>query len=254
MLPCLIKDDDMKQFKKLTAALLAAVMLSSLAGCGWFGSSEQTSVSDDATSDEGKMVPKSTAVENSPNVNGKRFNMTLTQFSDAYNAEKSRRKEKDMITVNKWQKSGKTEKDDNGVEVQYWHYNEKDLTFTASVEVLTDKIINIGCGTAVSTFMGMDGTQSNSDAILDKAALMAEIVCGFRRGYEDELHDIFYHTTTDKEDTLWFRGYVFNRSTKEDAADKKNNIMLFRVFPVTDELKKEWNLKEYQFTLNSNKK
>ena len=58
------------------------------------------------------------------------------------------------------------------------------------------------------------------------------------------LQDIFYRTTTES-DTLWYDGYVFNLSTKEDRNDSKNNVMLFRVFPVTDELKEEWKLTEY---------
>ena len=59
------------------------------------------------------------------------------------------------------------------------------------------------------------------------------------------LQDIFYRTTTGSDDSLWYSGYVFSLSTKKDEKDSKNNIMLFRVFPVTEELKTEWNLKEY---------
>ena len=81
--------------------------------------------------------------------------------------------------------------------------------------------------------------------ILGKAALMAEIACGFEEGSETVLQDIFFKTTTESDDSLWYKGYVFNMSTKEDDNDSKNNIMLFRVFPVTDSLKNEWKLKEY---------
>ena len=94
-------------------------------------------------------------------------------------------------------------------------------------------------------FMGMDGDRKNSDIILGKAALMAEIACGFEEGSETVLQDIFFKTTTESDDSLWYKGYVFNMSTKEDDNDSKNNIMLFRVFPVTDSLKNEWKLKEY---------
>ena len=38
---------------------------------------------------------------------------------------------------------------------------------------------------------------------------------------------------------------MFSLSKKTDDEDNKNNMMLFRVFPVTEKLKDEWKLKEY---------
>ena len=40
---------------------------------------------------------------------------------------------------------------------------------------------------------------------------------------------------------------MFNLSTREDKNDRINNVMLFRVFPISEELRKEWKLQEYIF-------
>ena len=153
--------------------------------------------------------------------------------------------DKDILDLKKWEKNGESEKDGNGVYVQYWHYDEDDVSFTATVEVKSDKLVNIGCGTTMSNFMEMTGDVNNSDKILEKTAQMAQAACGFPAESEGTLQDIFYRTTTGSDDSLWYSGYVFSLSTKKDEKDSKNNIMLFRVFPVTEELKTEWNLKEY---------
>lgn len=240
----------MRKLRIFLAALLVFVTVLSLAACGNSESSNSgikkiEKPKTAATSDEASINARSDAVEASSNVNGKRFNLTLHEFTSDYNNEKDHRKENDRIFFGNWRKKGGVTKDDNGVDIQYWYYNENDVSFTATVEVVSQKLVNIGCGTTMSKFMGMDGEKKNSDVILEKAALMAAVVCGFPKSSETVLQDIFFKTTTESDDSLWYKGYVFNMSTKEDENDSKNNIMLFRVFPITDSLKDEWKLKEY---------
>ncbi len=74
---------------------------------------------------------------------------------------------------------------------------------------------------------------------------MAEAACQFPSGSEEFLQNIFYRITTEGSDSVWYQGFVFSLSTKEDKNDSKNNVLLFRVFPIKDELKEEWNLSEY---------
>lgn len=240
----------MRYFKFLLSGILIAALLFSFSACGAKDSNEEIKKIEKpktaATQDEPDISAKSDAVEISPNVNGMRFNMTLLQFTQQYNAVKQKNGETDgIINYNNWRKNSEPDKDENNVPVQYWYYDDTDVSFTATVEINTQKLLNIGCGTTMNRFMSMTDDDKNSDIIIGKAALMAQIVCGFPEGSEPVLQDIFYRTTTENNDTLWYSGFVFHLSTKQDKADSANNTMLFRVFPITNELKEEWKLVEY---------
>ena len=176
----------MKRMFCAAIALLTAAMLLCLSACA------KPQDSQAATADEAIH-----AVEESDNVNGMRFDMTLLQFSQEFNKGKSADETASMMDIRKWQMNGKPETDENGVQVQYWYYEAGDISFTATVEVQSDKLMNVGCGTTMSHFMGMTNN------------------------------------------------FVFSLSKKTDDEDNKNNMMLFRVFPVTEKLKDEWKLKEY---------
>ena len=231
--------------RRLTAFILAAATAFCFAACT--GSGIDISRPEQiATFDEPSYLKaENGAVEESFNVNGRRFNLTLYEFTSKLNAEKTLRGDTDLLQMENWKKNGQVTKDNKGVRIQYYFYDDEKVNLTATVEVDCEKLVNIGCGTTMSRFMGMEGDKKNSDIILNKAALMAEVACGFPDGSESVLQDIFFKTATENEDSLWYKGYVFNLSTKEDEDDSKNNIMLFRVFPVTDSLKDEWKLKEY---------
>ena len=240
----------MKNLRMIIAVLVAAVTIAGLSSCGSKQSENKLKDTErpksTATVDEAEKItadPK--AIETSPNVNGKRFNMTLRDFTAKYNEEQKLQGENAPLDLNKWKRSGEVDKDENGIDVQYMYYDDENVNLTATVELKTEKILNIGLGTTMTQFMGTTGEQNNSDIILKKAAIMAQAVCGFPTGSEAVLQDIFFRTTTESNDTLWYSGYVFHLSTKEDSSDSKNSIMLFRVFPITDELKSEWKLTEY---------
>ena len=130
-------------------------------------------------------------------------------------------------------------------EIQYYYYDDKDINYTATVEVESQKLLNIGCGTTTSKFMAQEDNAENGNQTIKKAAIMAEAACQFPSGSEEFLQNIFYRITTESSDSIWYQGFVFSLSTKEDKNDSKNNVLLFRVFPIKDELKEEWNLSEY---------
>lgn len=232
----------MKIKQCVSAVLLAAVCLFTAAACAPQDSKTAAATPDSATPDGASSAG---AVEESPNVNGMRFCMTLTEFTDRYNAEKSHLQEKDVLTLNQWVKDDNTELDNNSVHVQYWHHDDQDVSFTATVEARSEKIMNLGCGTAVSNYRGKTEGAVNSDPVLKKAALMAQVVCGFSSDSREILEDIFDRTVTEPDNSLWYKGFVFNFSTMKDKKDETKDIMLFRVFPITEALKQEWNLKEY---------
>lgn len=189
---------------------------------------------------------ETTAIEPSDNVNGKRFSITLYEFTERYNAAKRLLGDTDLIMSGNWRENGETQTDNNGVEIQYFYYDDYNVNITATVEVESGKLVNIGCGTTMSNFMAQESGENNSDAVLRKAALMAEAACCLGESELDNLQNIFYQITTGSEDSMWYEGFVFSLSTQEDKSNSKNSIMLFRVFPVSSELKKEWKLTEYK--------
>ena len=156
---------------------LAAVLIFVSASCGKQASGNKlknierpdaaatTDEAERATSPEG-------AVEHSSNVNGARFGMSLGEFTEKYNYAIEKGEGKTRLFFANWRKSSDTETDNNGVAIQYWYYDDTDVSFTATVEVKTDRLLNIGVGTTMSRFMGTTGDQNNSDLILAKAALM----------------------------------------------------------------------------------
>ncbi len=238
----------MKRQVKAAALLLALCALLSLTSCKKTENLSDISRPEGfATGDEAQIQEMTGAAEKSENVNGMRFTFDLLGFSQSYNNSKKELGQNDLIFYGNWRKQGETEKDDNGTEIDYYYYDDINVNFTATVEAHTGKLLNIGCGTTMSTFMGQTGDKNNSDLILAKAALMAQTVCQFPKESRSVIQDIFFRTATESNDTLWYKGFVFNLSTREDKNDRKNNVMLFRVFPISEELRKEWKLQEYIF-------
>lgn len=199
-----------------------------------------------ATGDQIFSAKNENAVEESDNVNGMRFTLTLPEFTEKYN-EIARRTD-GILAINKekWKVKGEIDTDSNGVEIRYYYYNESDTNFTVTVEAQTGKIMNIGCGTTMSNFVAQDEYASNSDAILKKSAIMAAAICQFPTDSLDVLQDIFYRTTLDSNSSFWYQGFIFSLSTQENKSDSEKSVMLLRVFPVKDELKDEWKVPDYE--------
>lgn len=235
--------------KKLLAIMLLSVMaLSLLTACG---KEDQIKIDVDqpqnaATVDEPSYLgTRAEAVEDSKNVNGKRFTATLYDFTSRYNAEMSLRGEKDILHMEGWKKNGQVNKDENGIRIQYYYYDDNGMNITATVEEDSEKLVNIGCGTTMSHFVGKENREKKSDKVLLRAALVAQAACGYSSSQINTLQNIFYRVTNDDK-TLWYDGFVFSLSTKDDGKDSNNSLMLFRVFPVTDALRDEWHLEEYK--------
>lgn len=198
-----------------------------------------------ASNDEIYPAQNLNSTEDSDNVNGKRFSLTLEGFVEKYNNIQNSLGNDEKLSVGVWKKNGEAVNDNNGVKIQYYYYDDKDINYTATVEVESQKLLNIGCGTTTSKFMAQEDNAENGNQTIKKAAIMAEAACQFPSGSEEFLQNIFYRITTESSDSIWYQGFVFSLSTKEDKNDSKNNVLLFRVFPIKDELKEEWNLSEY---------
>ncbi len=199
-----------------------------------------------STGDEIYPAKNASAVEKSGNVNGMRYTSTLKDFTQKYNEITKATGGTEFLFLNGWKENGDTTFDTNGIEIQYYYYNEENTNFTATVESETGKIVNIGCGTTMNNFVAQENNINNSDVILRKSAVMAAAVCGFPSSSIDVLQNIFYRTTFENAESLSYQGSIFSLSTQNDDSNSENSLMLLRVFPVTDELKEEWDVPDYE--------
>lgn len=199
-------------------------------------------------STQGEMVypaQNATAAEEASNVNGMRYTTNLENFTTKYNNIIKKNGLTDYLTYSNWKKSGDTTKDTKGVDIDYYYYKDEKINFTATIETETQKIMNIGCGTTMTLFVSKVDDKNFSDTVLQKSACMAAAVCGFSSDSLDVVQDIFYRTTFDGTNSLWYQGNIFNLTTNE-ANGNNEGTMLFRVFPITDELNKEWKVQSYE--------
>lgn len=199
-----------------------------------------------STNDQIYPAKNEKSVEASPNVNGVRFTQTLQEFTELYNSKAIANGLNSTIEYSKWKQTKDKQQDLHGVEIQYYNYDDNGISLTATVEVQSQKLVNVGLGTTMSKFVGSTDNKQNSDEILLRAAIVAEAACQFPLGSKDVLQNIFYHIAVDKVESLWYQGFIFSLDTKEYKSNVQNNIMLFRVFPVEDKLKEEWKIDEYE--------
>ena len=232
--------------KKRVLFLVCAILIFSLCSCS--ESIEELKNIDEpqktATSDEIELKRKEDAVEVSPNVNGKRYNMTLEEFTGRYNEITLSTEGTEYLNFDNWQKQGEVQNDINGVEYQYYYYDADKIEFTATVETNSEKLMNVGCGTTASTFVSYRGEEKYSDIVLRKSAVMAAAVCGYTGDEVNLFQDIFYSITYKETDSLLFDSNVFSFSTIKNS-DKEKSTLLYRCFPVSEYNAEEWDIEEY---------
>ncbi|MCD8026550.1 MAG: hypothetical protein LUF33_06400 [Clostridiales bacterium] len=233
--------------KKTPIVLLLTAVIFILSAC----SSGDTAIDNinepnkDSTSDQIYPAQNDDALEESGNVNGMRFALTLEEFTDEYN-EIIEKIGGEYLETDKWTVTGEPDSDTNGVELEYYYYDCEKYNFTATVEAESEKLVNVGCGTAMSVFVSQNEDENYSDVILERCAAMAAAACGFPSSSIEALQDIFYRTTFEDAQSLWYQGCIYSLSTDEDSKNSDNSTMLFRVFPVTEEKKQDWNIMDYE--------
>lgn len=236
--------------KKSLALIVAVMLLLSLFGCSDNNKSEISGVVDApekiSTLDEAKINENPNIRKKSENVNGMCYAITLEEFTHNYNEMLKEAGNLDMINPKGWKMLGSPQKDANGTEYQYYYYDADKINFTASVETKTNYIMNIGLGTTMSNFVSIENEKNNSDAILMKSSVMAVAVSGMGIDEVDTIQDIFYRTTFENTNELWYNGNVYALSMNEDKANSERSTMLFRTFPISEEVKENWGIDEYE--------
>ncbi|WP_405354464.1 hypothetical protein [Ruminococcus sp.] len=227
--------------KKIVSLLLAFILAFSFTACG----EKKTIVKGSTASlDEILAYTKYNAQENSSNVNGRRYNINIDTFTEHYNELMFRFGGDDYINIEDWKRLGETKTDANGVQYYCYYYDIDKAELTVSVEVVSKKIMNVGCGTTMSKYVSIDGEHQYSDRVLTMAAVMAVTVGGYTSDDIELFKKIFNQTTLENQNSLAYENNIFNLSTgKKD--ENKDSTMLFRYFPVTDEHLTEWNIPTY---------
>ena len=215
--------------KKSLVLIVAAILMLSLFGCSDKKNADVSGVVDApdkfSTLDEAKITENPNIRKESENVNGMCYAITLEEFTYNYNEMLKEAGNLDMINPKGWKMLGSPQNDANGTEYQYYYYD-------------ADKIM--------SNFVSIENEKNNSDTILMKSAVMAAAVSGMGINKVDTIQDIFYLTTFENTNELWYNGNVYALSTNEDKADSERSTMLFRTFPISDEVKENWGIDEYE--------
>lgn len=236
--------------KKSLVLIVTAMLMLTLFGCSDNNKSEISGVVDApekiSTLDEAKINENPNIRKKSENVNGMCYAITLEEFTHNYNEMLKEAGNLDMINPKGWKMLGSPQKDANGTEYQYYYYDADKINFTASVETKTNYIMNIGLGTTMSNFVSIENEKNNSDAILMKSSVMAVAVSGMGIDEVDTIQDIFYRTTFENTNELWYNGNVYTLSMNEDKANSERSTMLFRTFPISEEVKENWGIDEYE--------
>ena len=214
--------------KKSLVLIVAAILMLSLFGCSDKKNADVSGVVDApdkfSTLDEAKVTENPNIRKESENVNGMCYAITLEEFTNNYNEMLKEAGNLDMINPKGWKMLGSPQ----------------------NVETKTNYIMNIGLGTTMSNFVSIENEKNNSDIILMKSAVMAAAVSGMGINRVDTIQDIFYLTTFENTNELWYNGNVYALSTNEDKADSERSTMLFRTFPISDEVKENWGIDEYE--------
>lgn len=236
--------------KKSLVLIVTAMLMLMLFGCSDNNKSEISGVVDApekiSTLDEAKINENPNIRKKSENVNGMCYAITLEEFTHNYNEMLKEAGNLDMINPKGWKMLGSPQKDANGTEYQYYYYDADKINFTASVETKTNYIMNIGLGTTMSNFVSIENEKNNSDAILMKSSVMAVAVSGMGIDEVDTIQDIFYRTTFENTNELWYNGNVYALSMNEDKANSERSTMLFRTFPISEDVKENWGIDEYE--------
>lgn len=239
--------------KKLSAIFLSVILVLMCATLSSCSEQKESIVIDEpqriSTGDEVFPSKNNSALEKSDNVNQMRFVCTLRSFTQRYNRLMDDFGGNEFLDYNKWECSSGFLRDLNNIEYRNYIYNGNGITFTASVEEETHKLMNVGCGSTTGMYVQQSENTTLGNIILKKTAIMAAAACGYYVENLDVIQDIFYRTTMEDTSSLYYKGIVYSLSIKSNKEDSRKSTMLFKVFPISDSRQKEWKYTEYEAML-----
>lgn len=225
--------------KKLICVVLIVFTIFSLSSC-----TENNSPVNGATEDEANYPqPVEKAFTESENSTGMRYDMTLWDYTTAFNLMYS-----DLgggategISFSDWVLMEENQKDDNGVKYNYYYYNNGHIVLTATVETESEQVMNLGCGTTVERFTE---SSSNQQEVLTICGIMAAVSGGYESDAVTFFDNLFVDTINSEDNCFWYNDSIYLLST-EKGKDNKESTMLFRTMPASEEIRNKWNIQDY---------
>lgn len=235
--------------KKLICLVLAVSMLFLFASCSDnkdTGSSQTEKKVYDSTSDEaGYPYPIEQNWEESENVTGARFDMTLKEYTEKFNEMyNSLGGGSQQLDFSKWELQTEGQIDEKGIAYDYYFYADDKVVLTATVEQDSKKIMNLGCGTTVSVFINDEDTQYQA-VILAMTGIMACVAGNYPVDNVTFFSNLYVDTISDNNNSFWYNNCIYLLNVEEGETDDEST-MLFRIVAATDDIEKEWSIVNYK--------
>lgn len=221
--------------KKLLAMLICACLIFSFASCKPEEEKEK-SVEIGATDDEANYPqPESESVSEFESETGMCLNMTLDQFTTAFNDMYLRLGGKlGDFPYKKWKKRSETTQ--NGLDYIYYYMKSGDITLTATVERNTLYIINLGCGVSVEYF---GASKNGKQRVLTISGIMAAVAGGYKSDYVNFFDNLFVDAVERDDGCFWYNNWIY-------LYEETKQTRLFRIMPATSDIAAEWNIEDYK--------
>ena len=139
--------------------------------------------------------------------------------------------------------------DESGVEYDSYYFNSGNVVLTATVETVSQQIMNLGCGITVEQFKSSRKTQSD---IMTVCGIMCAVAGGYNIESVDFFSNLFLDTFDSRENSFWYQDSMYILTTEEGDSDAERT-MLFRTMPVGEELREQWSLVDYKTFYNNNR-
>lgn len=197
--------------------------------------------------------PKNPNWEESGNVTGARFNMTLREYTEKFNEMyNSLGGGSEELEFTNWQLQKSGQYDDNGVEYDYYYYADDKAVLTATVETVSGKLMNLGCGTTLSVFVN-DSDPKYQGIILNMTGIMAAVAGGYSAEDVKFFSDMYVDTISNSNSSFWYNNCIYLLNIQDNNNDR-DSTMLFRVVAAKDSIESDWKLIDYKTYLQNETK
>lgn len=224
--------------KKLICLILIAVMALSAAACA---PSEKPTESG-ATDDEANYPKAQNAgFAESKSETGLCFNLTLDQYTTAFNSiYLAIGGKENEFPYKKW-KLLRSKKQDNGLTYSYYSLDSGEMVLTATVDADSLQIINLGCGVTAKRF---NKSEDFRQKVMTVCGTMAAAAGGYTEDDVVFFENLFIDTIDAEDNSFFYESCLFVYSGQKEQNGE--TTMLFRVIPADSEVVKEWNVADYK--------
>lgn len=229
----------MSQTKRISSLLILLIIVLSFASCGAKDDNKTKNENYYPTTAEKISTypkPERKTSEKSENAFYARYTFTLDTLTDEIN-KTLENSDKDKIKVSDWKLLTEKESDDNKVEYDTYYYKDGLVTFVASVETQSKKIMSAGCGCSYEDF--------NDEKLQQSVLYVTSYLAALINGYEikDENIDFIYDIFSDAAKTK--RQIYYENNLYVETNDSKS--VIFQTSQTSEEILKDKKIINYSF-------